>query len=76
MNNMHYTRKYRVVLCPSCNEIQVSQKSFKCKSCSKKTKIISSSKAKFPLSILNSYHTKDEAVEVCKHLNLIIRGGK
>jgi len=76
MRNIHYTRKYKVVLCPACDEIQVSVQRFKCKYCNKKTTIISSGKAKFPLSILNSYHTKKEAEEVCKHLKEIIRGEK
>ena len=76
MKEIHYMREFKVVLCPACDEIQVSTRRFTCKSCKKEIIIISSKKAKFPLHILNSYDIREEAEEMCKNLKKIIRGEK
>ena len=74
MKEIHYMKTYKVVLCPACDKIQVSTRRFTCKNCKKELRIISSKKAKFPLHILNSYDTIEEAEEMCKNLKRVIRG--
>ena len=76
MKEIHYMKTYKVVLCPACDEIQVSTRRFTCKKCKKEMRIISSNKAKFPLHILNSYDIREEAEEICEHLKSVIRGEK